>query len=113
MHFFVAEFELTHFFVVRKVMHAKVCFPESFQPICLWLKAWLTLVESCWKVSLPLDFATIPEEGGGGISLFYFFQNTSKVAHLLTQAVYTPKQSVVKVSEFFSGKSRLATLFRL
>ena len=45
------------------------------------------------------------------ISLFYFFQNTSKLAHLLTQAVYTPKQSGVKISEFFSGKSRLATLF--
>ena len=44
-------------------------------------------------------------------SLFYFFQNTSKLAHLLTQAVYTPNQSGVKFSEFFSGKSRLVTLF--
>ena len=45
------------------------------------------------------------------ISLFYFFQNTTKIAHLLSQAVYTPNQSGVKVSEFFSGKSRLTTLF--
>ena len=44
-------------------------------------------------------------------SLFYFFQNTSKPAHLLTQAVYTPNQYGVKVSEFFSEISRLATLF--
>ena len=46
-------------------------------------------------------------------SLFYFFQNTSKHAHLLTQYVYTPNQSGVKVSEFFSGKSRLAALFQV
>ena len=41
------------------------------------------------------------------------FQYTSKLAHLLTQAVYTPNQSGVKISEFFSGKSRLATLFQV
>ena len=44
-------------------------------------------------------------------SLFYFFQNTSKLAHLLTQAVYTPNQYGVEFSEFFIVKSRLATLF--
>ena len=48
-----------------------------------------------------------------GTSLFHFFQYTSKLAHLLTQAVYTPNQSGVKISEFFSGKSRLATLFQV
>ena len=40
-------------------------------------------------------------------SLLYFFQNTSKLAALLTQAVYTPNQYGVKD---FSGKSRLARL---
>ena len=45
-------------------------------------------------------------------SLFYFFQNTSKLAHLLTQAVNAPNQPRVKVSELFSGKSCLATLFK-
>ena len=44
-------------------------------------------------------------------SLFHNQQLTSKLAALLTQAVYTPNQSGVKVSEFFSGKYRLATLF--
>ena len=48
---------------------------------------------------------------GLDISMFYFFQNSSKHAHLLTPAVYTPNQSGVNVSEFFSGKSCLATLF--
>jgi hypothetical protein len=44
-------------------------------------------------------------------SLFHNQQLTSKLAALLTQAVFTPNQFGVKVSEFFSGKSRLATLF--
>ena len=44
-------------------------------------------------------------------SLFHNQQLTSKLAALLTQAVYTPNQSGVKVSEFFSGKSSVATLF--
>ena len=44
-------------------------------------------------------------------SLFHNKQLTSKLAALLTQAVNTPNQSGVKVSEFFSGKSCLATLF--
>ena len=47
------------------------------------------------------------------ISLFYCFQNTSKLAALLTQAVCRPNQYGVKVLEFFSGKSRLATLFQV
>ena len=47
------------------------------------------------------------------IILFYFCQNTSKLAHLLTQALYTPNQYGFKVSKIFSGKSCLASLFKV
>jgi hypothetical protein len=50
-------------------------------------------------------------KGAMQTSLFHNQHFTSKLAALLTQAVCTPNQSGVKVSEFFSGKSRLATLF--
>ena len=39
---FVAKFEFMHFFVVRKVLHAKVCSPESFQ---LFFLCWLNMVQ--------------------------------------------------------------------
>ena len=57
-----------------------------------------------WSVSRP-PISNLPP------SLFYFFPNIFKHAHILTQAVYTPNQSAVNVSELFSGKSHLATLF--
>ena len=53
-HFFVTKFEFTHFFIVWKFLHAKVCSPESLQLfcLCLWLKQkWKLRKITCWKLA--------------------------------------------------------------
>ena len=47
---FGAKFEYTLFFFVRKVLHPKVCSPESFQLFCLWttLASWMSQDHNIW-----------------------------------------------------------------